>query len=320
MKKQNQSNKSIYCIISGMVIPFLIFAIVCLKARISVPFEKNMETFSAERETEEKKSISELSEKYAAVDDSGKIHFTDACGSTFEVGFHPEYRLHSYDWSYLSGNKHGKMTYSDENFTSRWGIDVSKYQQSVDWKSVKSQGISFAILRIGYRGYGQKGKICSDEMFEKHFSGAKEAGLDVGVYFFSQAVNENEAKEEAEFVLKQLHGRALECPVFFDPENIFDDEARTDDISGEQFTRNSIVFCDTIEASGYQAMVYSNMLWESFMFDMSQIEDYGIWYADCAECPQTPYDFCFWQYTASGRIDGMDGKVDLDLQFIPAGD
>lgn len=140
--------------------------------------------------------------------------------------------------------------------------------------------------------------------------------MDVGVYFFSQAVNEKEASQEAEFVLENLQGYELQLPVVYDPESILDDEARTDDVTGAQFTKNTIVFCEKIKEAGYQPMIYSNMLWEAFQFDLEQLAAYPIWYADYEPLPQTPYAFDIWQYSNEGIVDGIDSAVDLDIQLF----
>ena len=137
----------------------------------------------------------------------------------------------------------------------------------------------------------------------------------MGVYFFSQAVNEKETLEEAAFVLKTLEGYELGLPVVFDPERIRDDEARTDEVSGEQFTKNTVLFCEKMKEAGYQPMIYSNLVWAAYEFDMKDLEAYPIWYADYESVPQTPYRFTFWQYSERGQVDGIEGNVDLNVQF-----
>ena len=139
----------------------------------------------------------------------------------------------------------------------------------------------------------------------------------MGVYFFAQAINEDEAKEEAEFVLKHLEGHDINLEVVYDPESILDAKARTDDVSGEQFTKNTRVFCSIIAEAGYKPMVYSNMKWEAFQFDMPKLTDLPFWYADYEPLPQTPYDFKYWQYTNEGRAKGVSGEADLNMEFIP---
>ena len=139
----------------------------------------------------------------------------------------------------------------------------------------------------------------------------------MGVYFFSQAINEEEAAEEADFVIGLLEGYELQLPVVYDPELIRDDEARTDEVTGEQFTANTIAFCERIKAAGYQPMIYSNMVWESELFDLKQLQDYPIWYADYEPIPQTPYNFVMWQYTEKGYVEGINGIVDRNVWFVP---
>lgn len=213
---------------------------------------------------------------------------------------------------YLDGRK---LSYNDDDYTSLRGIDVSYHQGEIDWEKVKKSGIDFAFLRIGYRGYGKSGKIVEDEQFAANLKGAKKAGVKVGVYFFSQAVTVKEAEEEADFVLKKLGDTKLDLPVVFDPENVGGVDARTDGVSGQQFTKNTLAFCSAVKKDGYEPAVYSNMVWEANRFDMAKIADAEIpvWYADYEPLPQTPYKYFCWQYSSTGSVDGIDGDVDLDI-------
>ena len=108
----------------------------------------------------------------------------------------------------------------------------------------------------------------------------------------------------------------LDLPVVYDPESILDAEARTDDVSGEQFTKNTVAFTKAIKDAGYEPMVYSNMLWEAFELDLKELPDIPIWYADYEPLPQTPYDFTMWQYSNEGNVKGISGVVDLDIQLF----
>ena len=255
-------------------------------------------------------------ESAALPENDAILEFVDAFGEIHETMIDRSIPQHMYDYANLT--KDGMLfSYQDEHYTSRVGIDVSKYQGTIHWDAVKAQGIEFVFIRIGYRGYGEAGTINLDQCFQDNIKGAQEAGLDVGVYFFSQAVNEEEAIEEAEFVVKNLQGYELQLPVVYDPETIRNDVARTDHVTGEQFTKNTRAFCDCIRESGYDAMIYSNMMWEAFEFDLNQLSDIPIWYADYEALPQTPYNFSIWQYTEQGRIDGIEGTIDLNLQFCP---
>ena len=136
------------------------------------------------------------------------------------------------------------------------------------------------------------------------------------MYFFAQAVNENEAEEEADFVLNILNGRKLELPVTYDPESILNDTARTDNVTKEQFTKNAVTFCNRINDAGYKPMIYANMLWEAFELDLTKLSDVPVWYADYETLPQTPYNYEYWQYSNEGKVPGVQGNCDLDIQII----
>ncbi len=265
--------------------------------------------------SEEETGESSEPEAEASEGEKEMLHFVDVFGEEYEVEIDPGIPKHPYDLSLFS-HEGQKLTYDDDTWTSRLGIDVSHHQGNIDWKAVADQGFEFAILRIGYRGYGKEGKVCPDTKYQEYIKGAREAGLDVGVYFFAQAINEDEAVEEAEFVLKILDGTKLDLPVVYDPESILDDEARTDDVSGEQFTKNTVAFLKTIKDAGYEPMVYSNMLWEAYELDLKELKDIPVWYADYEPLPQTPYDFIMWQYSNEGKVNGISGVCDLDIQLI----
>lgn len=245
------------------------------------------------------------------------LKFVDAWGEWHETEIDPAIRKHDYNWSCLTNTEAGIQYAGDERYAIRKGIDVSEHQGDIDWGRVKAAGYDFAFLRIGYRGYGEQGTLCADAKFQQNIVNAHNAGVEVGVYLFSQAVSEDEALQEAGLVLEQLQGHSLELPVVFDPERIRDDAARTDNVTGEQFTKNTVLFCEKMKEAGYQPMIYSNMLWEAFEYDMEALADYPIWYADYEPVPQTPYYFSFWQYSEKGSVDGIAGNVDLNVQFLP---
>jgi len=244
------------------------------------------------------------------------LDFVDAFGNPYTVEINNSFPFNSYISSYFIIDGDKKDYIGDDNYTTMQGIDVSSHQGDIDWDDVAESGVEFVFIRIAYRGYGEEGKLVCDEKFESNYEGAVSAGLKVGVYFFAQAINEDEAIEEAEFVLDILDGRSLDLPIIYDPESILDDDSRTDDVTGEQFTLNTIAFCDYIKEAGYDTGYYANMLWEAYELDMSLIDVDYIWYADYEDVPQTPYEFQFWQYSESGSVDGIDGVVDLDLWII----
>lgn len=244
------------------------------------------------------------------------LRFVDAWGEWFEATIDPELKMHNYDWNCLK-NEDGNIRYEgDPSYTLKKGIDVSHHQNTINWEKVRAAGYEFAFIRMVYRGYGEEGSLNLDRNYYDNIMKAKDAGVKTGVYVFSQAVNESEAMEEAEMVIEHLNGISLDLPVVYDPELIRDDEARTDDMTGEQFTKNTIAFCEKIKDAGYEPMIYSNMYWEAFLFDLKQLQDYSVWYADYEKIPQTPYDFTFWQYSESGHVDGIEGETDLNVWFV----
>lgn len=247
------------------------------------------------------------------------LRFVDAWGEWFETTIDPELKMHNYDWNCLKNEEDNIRYEGDPSYTIRKGIDVSHHQNTIHWEKVKAAGYEFAFIRMVYRGYGEEGSLNLDRNYYDNILKAKDAGVKIGVYVFSQAVNESEAVQEAEMVIEHLNGISLDLPVVYDPELIRDDEARTDEVTGEQFTKNTIAFCEKIKDAGYEPMIYSNMYWEAFLFDLKQLQDYPVWYADYEKIPQTPYDFTFWQYSESGHVDGIEGETDLNVWFVKSG-
>ncbi|MBR1693188.1 MAG: glycoside hydrolase family 25 protein [Lachnospiraceae bacterium] len=245
------------------------------------------------------------------------LDFVDIFGQSYQAEIDPLVKKQDYKREGFV-REGQKLSYQgDERYRFRLGVDVSYHQGTVDWAKVKEAGYDFAFLRIGYRGYGEAGRLCEDTKFYDNFAQARAAGLDVGVYFFSQAVNEREAAEEAEFVLQLLGGIDLQMPVVYDPEKLPGVQTRVDDLSREQFTQNVLTFTRLIRENGYEPMLYSNMLFEAYEYDLTQLSDLDIWYADYEPYPQTPYAFAIWQYTNEGQVDGISGGVDLNIQLLP---
>ncbi len=208
------------------------------------------------------------------------------------------------------------MYYHDEdgNRTSTLAIDVSEFQQEVDWDSLYEAGVTVAIIRVGFRGYGS-GAVVLDEMYEEHVEGAKAAGLKVGVYFYSQAMNHDEGVEEANFVLENIYGMGIDGPVVIDTEDPYSDEARTNGLSNDLRTDGVVAFCETVKSAGYSPMIYANRNWYAQSLDMTRLGDYKLWLAQYANMPDFPYEYVGWQYTDQGYIWGVDGAVDLNVWF-----
>lgn len=200
------------------------------------------------------------------------------------------------------------------------GIDISSYSGDVDWEKVKASGIDFAIIRVGGRGYGDAGEMYPDDKAIEYINGAKDVGIKVGAYFFSQAVTTAEAIEEADYVKEILGDIKLDFPVAYDWEIIKNDEARTDSVSAAQATECARAFCDRIKEHGYTPMLYSPSRELYFKYDLSRLSDIDIWYCEYANVPTFYYEFSMWQYSASGTVDGIDGAVDLNICFTNVAD
>ena len=194
------------------------------------------------------------------------------------------------------------------------GIDVSKHQGEIDWAKVAADGVKFAFIRVGNRGYGS-GAIVEDAQFEANIKGAISNGIQVGVYFFSQAINEQEAMEEAKFVLDKIAPYKVQCPIVIDVEKVADSEARMNKISSEQRTANTLVFLQAVEDAGYETMLYHNMEMGLLMLDLAQFEEYNKWFAYYNKEIYYPYAFDVWQYSDKGRVNGINGDVDLNISF-----
>lgn len=212
-------------------------------------------------------------------------------------------------------SRNGRKFYvEDSKITSLLGVDVSVHQDNIDWAKVKESGIDFAMVRLGYRGYGT-GEAQLDENYAENIQGARDAGLDAGVYFFSQAITAEEAVEEANLVIESLDGLDVNYPVVYDWEIIYDDTARTDNISVDVLTDCCVAFCETIKNAGYTPMIYQNKRTSIFKLDLNRLNDYDFWLAEYNTEPTYYYDFDMWQYTSTGRVPGIEGDVDLNISF-----
>ncbi|MCR5669386.1 MAG: glycoside hydrolase family 25 protein [Butyrivibrio sp.] len=212
----------------------------------------------------------------------------------------------------IGDNGYLKYVGEDPDVKIKNGIDVSRFQGEIDWKKVASSGIDFAIIRAGLRGTTE-GKLLEDDTFTDNIEGAIENGIDVGVYFYSQAVNEDEAKEEAQLILDLIEPYNIKYPVVIDVESAESDNARTVDLTTDEYEAAVKVFCDTIKNAGYKPMVYGNVKSFTLLMDVKDVEDYGIWIAYYGTPLYYPYHFDIWQYSSTGRVPGIDGNVDLNI-------
>lgn len=233
--------------------------------------------------------------------------------SGYRVKIDDSLERHAYDTALLAWSA-GRVEYSG-NIETLHGIDVSYYQGEIDWAAVAADGIDFAFIRVGYRGYGTSGTLNEDTFFKANIEGATAAGIDVGVYFFSQAINEAEAIEEAEYLLSLIEGYDITWPVVYDWETVSSTDARTNGLSGETVTNCALAFCGLVEESGYTPMVYFNKMAGYLKYDLHAISRYDKWFAQYNIAPDFIYDYQIWQYSDSGTVAGIEGKVDMNIAF-----
>ncbi len=193
------------------------------------------------------------------------------------------------------------------------GIDVSKWQKEIDWDKVKNEGVDFAIIRCGYRG-SVTGSLVEDPYFEQNIKGAQAAGIKVGVYFFTQAVNEVEAVEEASMVISLVRDYELQYPVFIDTEGA-GGNGRADSLNVEERTAVCEAFCTTVKNAGLEAGVYASRNWYNNKLTAGTLESYAIWLAEYRSVPLYQGYYQMWQYTSKGKINGINGNVDLNVSY-----
>lgn len=215
--------------------------------------------------------------------------------------------------------ENGEVQYlEDGQVVSYKGIDVSKYQGVIDWNLVAQDGVEFAFIRVGNRGYGSNGTLREDERFDANIQEAQAAGIKVGVYFYSQAITEEELLEEVDLVLNKIEPYNIECPVVYDVEKVTaDGGGRMNYLSPEERTRMTLLFCQAIENAGYKPMIYHNTEMGALMLDLVPLEGYDKWFAAYTDTPYYPYEYKVWQYSAKGRVQGIKGDVDMNISLVP---
>ncbi len=244
-----------------------------------------------------------------------QTQITKEDGTQEWLTINPYLTKHTYDFSGLVLKGSVMEYYEDSRKISKAGIDISKEQGLIDFNKVKKAGIDFVMIKAGARGYGS-GQLILDENFEKNLQGATQAGLETGVYFFSQAVTETEAVEEASLVLTSLKETKLIYPIVFDMESIKGDTARIDSLKKEDRTKIAKAFLETVKTAGYKTMIYGDKEWLLTKINLSTLSEYDIWLSQEADIPDYPYKFSIWQYSFNGTVDGISGKVDMNISFI----
>lgn len=235
---------------------------------------------------------------------SGKIRFFPVQESL---------KKNSYQQENLIELENGELQYQENGqVISRKGIDVSYHQGEIDWQQVAGDGVEFAFLRVGIRGYGS-GKVVLDEQFENNIKGALANGIKVGVYFYSQSVNQEEVLEEAQLVLEQIAPYKVTGPVVYDAEKV--DDSRTSSLSAKERTDMAITFCEKVKEAGYRPMIYLNLDTAFSMVELERLEEYDKWFAHYGSDMYYPYDYKIWQYSERGTVAGINSEVDMNISF-----
>ncbi|MCM1102302.1 MAG: glycoside hydrolase family 25 protein [Clostridium sp.] len=222
---------------------------------------------------------------------------------------------HEYDFTKLVCQSDLMKYYEEGRQVSYVGVDISKYQDYVDFVKVRKAGVNFVMIRVGARGYGS-GQLVMDEYFTDNIKRATDAGLQVGVYFSSQAVTTDEALEEAQLVTDALAEYRISYPVAFDMGFVDNDTARIESLSKSEKTEIAKTFLDAVGAAGYMPMIYGDKEWLIKEIDMSKLTAYDVWLSQIKDVPDYPYRFTMWQYTKSASVDGIAGYANLNVSFI----
>ena len=219
----------------------------------------------------------------------------------------------TYDWQNL-GRSNGRFTYSlNGEVVTKFGIDVSENNGEIDWPAVAADGVEFAFIRVGYRG-NEEGGIHKDVCFDEYLASARAAGIPCGLYFFSQAITPEEAREEARFAVAQLNGTSLEYPIAFDSETHPEQDLRNDNIPRGEMTSIAQAFCEEVKAAGYEAIIYGSSN-DLVRYVRDDLKDYPIWYAEYGSIPTIDTGFTIWQCYNDGTISGIKGAVDVNIDL-----
>lgn len=252
----------------------------------------------------------------------GKHTLVKAADGTEEwVLINPYLTKNTYDFTNLSESANLRKYTENGKKISYVGADISKHDGEVNFNSMKAAGVDFVMIRLGARGYAT-GQITLDEYFVENIEAAVEAGLDIGIYFYSQAISQEEAVQEAGFVVQNLepYRANIKYPVAFDMEKVSNDQARTDALSRDDKTTITDAFLSSIQAAGYVPMLYGNKEWLIKNVDLTKLQNYDIWLSQEQEIPDYPYQYTMWQYTTTGVLNGIKGDANLNLCFVSYSD
>ena len=288
-------------------------------AAVSNTSQKSTFADKAEREREEQRQKEQEEQELLNDPSTDGKHtlVTTRDGKDEWVLISPYLAKNTYDFTKMEEKAGLKRYMENGKKISYVGVDISKQTGSVNFAGLKAAGVDYVMIRLGGRGYST-GQITLDESFVENIEGAIAEGLDVGVYFYSQAISQDEAVQEANFVVQNLepYRNSIKYPVAFDMEFVANDEARIDGLSREDRTTIAVTFMDGIKASGYIPMFYGDKEWLIKEVDLAKLQDYDVWFAQETDIPDYPYQYAMWQYSSTGVVNGIRGDASLNICFI----
>lgn len=261
-----------------------------------------------------KESVKEDEEE--SLDDGKHTLVTYADGSTEWVELNENLALNEYDTSkFVYQNPEMKYYVNGSRQASWFGVDLSSKQGIVDFEKLKKAGVDYVMIKVGGRGYSS-GNVVIDPSAKDYMNGAKNAGLDIGVYFYSQALDRDEVYEEVDTLLELIKDYPVNYPVVFDMESVEGDMARTDALDKSARTELARVFMKEIASQGYHPMLYGNKEWLITKLDLEKLSDYDIWLSQEGKTPDYPYEYTMWQYDTAGKVSGISTNTGLNISLV----
>ncbi len=278
--------------------------------------EKSSYTEKAEKEREEQRQKEEEVRNDPATDGKHTL-ITNRNGEEEWVLISPYLTKNTIDFTKIEEKAGLKRYMENGRDTSYTGVDISKHTGKVNFASMKAAGVDYVMIRLGSRGYST-GQISLDENFKENIEGAIEAELDIGVYFYSQAVSPEEAIQEANFVIQNLepYRAHVKYPIAFDMEYVSNDKSRIEGLSREDKTTVTATFAEGIKVAGYVPMIYGGKEWLLKEIDLAKLQDYDVWLSQEGDIPDYPYLYTMWQYDTNSVLNGIDGGADLNICFV----
>ena len=282
--------------------------------------ETSKEKSSYEEKAEKERQEQQQKEEEALNDPStdGKHTLVTNIDGTEEwVLLNPYLTKNTYDFTKMEEKANLKRYMENGKKISYVGVDVSKHTGTINFTGVRAAGVDYVMIRLGRRGYST-GQISLDENFKENIEGAIEEGLEVGVYFYSQAITQEEAVQEADFVIQNLepYRAKVKYPVAFDMEFVSNDQSRVDGLSRDDKTTVTAAFLERIKAAGYVPMIYGDKEWLIKEIDMTKLQGYDVWLSQEEDIPDYPYQYTMWQYATDGVLNGINGNADLNICFV----